>query len=188
MLVVGRTAVPASQDTGIWGYGSRLGGRDDIQCVDANFQTASRAHFRDLATPRVRSFAGISRAFKSKRAQGMPDARRTRSLACNKEKTHAHSQVHRKHAGIPCATVLTAPPWSPRRTGLFSHRRRRDRSRRLDTSVGVPGLHGFAARKRAARPAAPFRPSHPAPRSLTVASRPSYRDGTRKGIILIYRN
>ena len=34
----------------------------------------------------------FSHAFKRKRAQGMPGARCTRSLACNKKKTHAHLQ------------------------------------------------------------------------------------------------
>jgi len=117
------------------------------------------------------------------RVLGAPAASRA-----NKKRRTRTYKVHRNHTGIPCATVLTAPPWSPRRTGLFSHRRRRDRSRQLDTSVGVPGLHGFAARKRAARLAARFRPSHPAPRSLTVASRPSYRDGTSRALVRIYRN
>jgi hypothetical protein len=63
-----------------------------------------------------------------KRAQGMPDARCTRSLACKiKQSIRAYSpQVHRKHTGIPCAMVLTAPPWSPWCTGLVSHPRLRE--------------------------------------------------------------
>ena len=44
---------------------------------------------RDAGRPR---FARNSRAFRRKRAQGMPGARCTRSFACNKRKTHAHLQ------------------------------------------------------------------------------------------------
>src|SRR5271163_794576 len=43
--------------------------------------------------------------------------------------------------------VLTVTPWSPRCAGLVSHRRLTDKSEKLDTSVGVPGPHGFAVRK-----------------------------------------
>src|SRR5580692_9242502 len=73
---------------------------------------------RDARRP---SFARNSRAFERVRAQGMPDARCTRSFACKKEKTHAHLQGPPKSHGIPCAMVLTAPPWSPWCTGLVSH-------------------------------------------------------------------
>jgi hypothetical protein len=36
-------AAPAPDNTDIWGYGSRRGGRDDIECVDANFQTLTNS-------------------------------------------------------------------------------------------------------------------------------------------------
>jgi hypothetical protein len=78
---------------------------------------------RDAMRPR---FARNSRAFKRVRAQGMPDARCTRSFACKKEKTHAHLQGPPETNGIPCAMVLTAPPWSPWCTGLVSHHRLRE--------------------------------------------------------------
>src|SRR5690349_8275800 len=51
---------------------------------------------------------------------------------------------------------------------------------KLDTSVGVPGPHGFAVRECRARLAQQSRPSHPAPTSVTIAIRPSEeRDGAR---------
>ncbi len=55
----------------------------------------------------------------------------------------------------------------------------------LSASVGAPGPHGFAVRPAAARPrklAAPgaVRPSHPAPRIVTIAMRPSHRGGTAR--------
>jgi hypothetical protein len=152
------------RNTDIWGYGSRRGGRDDGEFVDANFQTTGPslrangsgerppddrlreaiqcspsqksgllrrarndgARVRVLAARHRPSFARNSRAFERTRAQGMPDARCTRSFACKKETTHAHLQGPPETNGIPCAMVLTAPPWSPWCTGLVSHHRLRE--------------------------------------------------------------
>ena len=47
------------------------------------------------------------------------------SRANKKRRTRTY-QVHRNHTGIPCAMVLTAPPWSPWCTGLVSHPRLRE--------------------------------------------------------------
>src|ERR1700722_15978047 len=74
-------AAPASDNTDIWGCGSRRGGRDDSECADSIFQTTKIV----LATPRARVLQEIL-APSMRRAQGMPDARCTRSLACNKRK------------------------------------------------------------------------------------------------------
>jgi hypothetical protein len=48
-------------------------------------------------------------------------------------------------------------------TGLSCHRRRADRSAKLDASVGASGPHDFAVRVRHIRLVRRPRPSHPAP-------------------------
>ena len=104
-----------------------------------------------------------------KRAQGMPDAGRTRE-PCVQRKVHiahASNPGTAGTTGIPCAMVLTAAPRSPRCTGLVSHRRPRQSSRGLDPSVGGTGPHGLAVREKSFRPRASAReassrPPHPA--------------------------
>jgi hypothetical protein len=49
----------------------------------------------------------------------MPDARRTRSLACNKKHTSVVATGTPETAGIPCAMVLRFPSCSPRRPGFI---------------------------------------------------------------------
>jgi len=109
------------------------------------FQTANRI----LATPRARGLleflAPLER--RGRRECRMLDAPAA-SHANNKTSIRVSSpQVHRNQTGIPCAMVLTVTPWSPRCAGLVSHRRLRDYSHKLDTSVGVPGPHGLAVRE-----------------------------------------
>jgi hypothetical protein len=43
----------------------------------------------------------------------------------------------------------------------------------LDTSIGVSGPHGFVERVTRASSCAPMHPSHPGPRFMTIAKRPS---------------
>src|SRR5262249_29694001 len=88
-------------------------------------------------------------ALEEKRAQGMPDAGRTREPCVQKSVHSAHARNHRAAAttGTPCAMVLTAAPCSPRCTGLVSHRRLAKRPARLDPSVGGTGPHGLAVRE-----------------------------------------
>jgi hypothetical protein len=64
---------------------------------------------------------------------------------------------------------------------------RADRFRRLDASVEASGPHDFAVRISTARPAVPTRPPHPAPRVVTIASRPSFleRDNDNKPLICV---
>jgi hypothetical protein len=103
----------------------------------------------------------------------MPGARRTRSLAC-KMKTSIRASHHRyaetvRHSlrdGVTTYFVLSPV------TGLFCHRRFADNPAKLDTSVGVSGPHDFAVRHSFIRRLKPPRPSHPAPRFVTIAKRP----------------
>jgi hypothetical protein len=70
--------------------------------------------------------------------------------AASRAMKKAHECIHHRFAeqsGVSCAMVLRLIPCSPRRTGLSCHRRPRKNSRELDTSVGVPGPHGFAVRR-----------------------------------------
>src|SRR5690349_7568357 len=83
-----------------------------------------------------------------------------------------------KRSGIPCAMVLRLIARSPRGTGLDSPRDLRI-ARKLDPSVGGSGPHAFAVRVSALRQVAPTRPSHPGPRVVTIAIRPS--SGARDG-------
>src|SRR5665213_1082692 len=100
------------------------------------------------------------------RAQGMPGARCTRSLAYDKKQsTRAYSlQVTPEKPGIPHAigyglwrALLGAPGFLATVACATS--------RRLDTSVGVSGPHAFSVRLRCPRQKHRRRPPHPAPRS-----------------------
>ena len=70
-------------------------------------------------------------------------------------------------------------------TGLFCHRRFADNPAKLDTSVGVSGPHDFAVRHSFIRRLKPPRPSHPAPRFVTIAKRPLCERGTAESVDLI---
>ena len=102
---------------------------------------------------RPRSRGAIAHEFcsilplKKQRAQEAPGARCTRSLACSEKSTRVIHHRFTEHSGVSCAMVLRLIPCSPRRTGLSCHRRPRKNSRELDTSVWVPGPHGFAVRR-----------------------------------------
>jgi hypothetical protein len=70
-------------------------------------------------------------------------------------------------------------------TGLFCHRRFADNPAKLDTSVGVSGPHDFAVRHGFIRRLKPPRPSHPAPRFVTIAKRPLCERETAELVNLI---
>ena len=101
------------------------------------------------------------------------------------KEAHTSIQVQRKHSGLPCAMVLQLITRSPV-TGLSCHRRRRNRFRRLDASVGASGPHAFAVRLRRARPSRRRRPPHPAASVRDVAQRPSEWGGTGRLIKVIW--
>jgi hypothetical protein len=100
------------------------------------------------------------------------------------EKGHEHSpQVQPEHSGLPRAMVYNFLRALPGVHDLFSHRRLEIIISSLDASLGASGPHAFAVRNDTVRPRKGFarsalRPSHPAPRIVTIASRPSCRGGT----------
>jgi hypothetical protein len=195
MPVVDRTAAPASRNILI--CGSRLarslssGGASrrpvglagTTKIVGFNFQTAKQ--LRNVS-PRSRGATrpGCARSIPSKqRAWGTPGARRTRSLACNKEKhTSIVTTDTPVHPAFPHAMVLTAYFVLSPVIGLSCHRRQRSCPRQLDAGVEASGPHDFAVRGKHLS-SARFVIAHgskPAPRShrapdaaASTASRPA---------------
>jgi hypothetical protein len=90
---------------------------------------------------------------------------------------------------FPCALVLTVSFALSLVTGLVCHHRGRDAKhrRQLDTSVGASGPHDFAVRI-TRRSSARRQSVHriPRPTSVTIAIRPSCRDGMRGMLLLIW--
>src|SRR5690348_3959222 len=112
------------------------------------------------------------------RAQGTPDAGRTREPCVQKECTFTHARNHRaaETTGVPCAMGY----------GLyvFSSVRRASGHRRL-AFVTQDLISASGDRDRTISPSAPAhssrapqRPPHPASTSVTIAIRPSARGGT----------
>ena len=119
---------------------------------------------------------------RNQRAQGMPGAQCTHSLACEiKQSTRAQSpQVHRSRPGLPCAMVLRLTSRSPRRP-CFVVTVACAPSRRLDASIGASEPHDLAVRISIIRPArirAPDAAASTASRSAFVTcARPSVGTG-----------
>src|SRR3954451_21004894 len=100
----------------------------------------SRLHSRGTKRPRLADSFGPKQ-----RAQGMPGARRARSLACKiKKHTSIVTTVTPGSPGIPRTMVLTVSFVLFPVTGLVCHRRQRKYFRRLDASVGASEPHDFA--------------------------------------------
>src|SRR5882724_4663433 len=109
----------------------------------------------------------------------MPGARCTRGLVCKNVQKGAHEHTGSAEASdIPCAMVLRLISFSPRRTGLV-----------VTVVSGIASTNLTPASGRqdhttSSYASAPFvkgtstsTASHPA--LVTIAKRPSYRDGTR---------
>ena len=97
----------------------------------------------------------------------MPGAQCTRSLVCESSGRNAHEysqRVHRKTPGIPTQWFTAYTALSPVTGFLATVIPEKLASRELDTSIGVPGPHGFAVRIRCSRQSHRPRPPHPAPR------------------------
>ena len=109
----------------------------------------------------------------------MPGARCARSLARKaKKRTSVVTTVTPVHPTFPAQWFTAYNALSPV-TGLFCHRRLRgNNSAKLDASVGASGPHDFAVRRSALSSAAPHASIASRPTSVTIASRPSCRDGT----------
>jgi hypothetical protein len=128
-----------------------------------------------------------SNPLRKSRAQETPDAKRTRSLACESKK--AHEQVTTGSAGssgVSRAMVLTAY------SGLSLVNRlvvtipgvKRQLHRRVDASIGASGPHGFAVRflvhsSRALKASTASRPTF-----VTMANAP-LSDETREAVGVI---
>jgi hypothetical protein len=95
----------------------------------------------------------------------MPDASRTRSLACKiKKHTSVVTTGTPDRPGIPCASgfngFLRALLGEPGFVATIAHGSSSDK---LDISVGISGPHDFAVRVNVARQATLLRPPHPPP-------------------------
>src|ERR1700742_4913574 len=88
--------------------------------------------------------------FFNERAQGRPDANRTRSLVCENKNTrgrhHRYAGAFRPSLRSGLNGLLRALPGDRALLPPLSARRSM-RLRKLDASVGAPGPHGFAVRK-----------------------------------------
>jgi hypothetical protein len=129
--------------------------------------TTSRARFRILAALFARALPencpSINRGRRESRVPNAPAASRAKV----KKHTSVVTTGSPNWSGLPCAMVLTAYSVLSPVTGLFCHRRLQVISRKLDTSVGVPGPHDLAVRAGVARLATP---------PASIASRPAFRD------------
>jgi len=135
-----------------------------------------RTHLRDLAARFARGLQNVEPS-EIQRAQGMPGARRAAaSHAKNRSIRVSSPRSHRHHPAFPAQWFTTYIVLSPV-IGLGCHRRRRDTSRPLHASVEASGPHDFAVRIRCCSSAAHPRPSHPAPRSVTLRNAPRFGAG-----------
>jgi hypothetical protein len=110
-----------------------------------------QTQFRDLAAPFARVLLFTS-ALSNQRAQGTPDARCTRGLACNLHKRNAHEHTgsaeairHSLRNGFTAYSVLSPV------NGLSCHRCAANKSATRDASVAASEPHAFAVRFSAVR-------------------------------------
>jgi hypothetical protein len=132
----------------------------------------TRLHSRDTIRPSCSS-TGPSKN------RGRRECRVHAAPAASRANEKAHEQTTTgtpKQSGTPCAMVYGL--FRALVTGLSCHRRFADNPAKLDTSVGVSGPHDFAVRHSFIRRLKPPRPSHPAPRFVTIAKRPPCERGT----------
>src|SRR5947208_1071436 len=92
-----------------------------VLAMTARVETCARI----LAAHRVRVMRDLV-SLKTKRAQGMPDARCTRGRVCSKKSTRVSNHRYTASTGIPCTMVLTVSFVISPVTGLFCHRHSQD--------------------------------------------------------------
>jgi hypothetical protein len=119
--------------------------------------------------------------FEDQRAQGMPGARRARSLACKNKKAHEQvTTVTPETPGIPRAMVLTVSFALSRVTGLVCHPRpRKLPSANLTPASGRQDHTTSPSALSALRRCALSASTASRPASVTIASRPSSETGQR---------
>ena len=129
----------------------------------------------------LRPSSALSLSLERQRAQGTPDAGRTRE-PCVQRKVHfAHASNDRAAVttGVPCAMVLRLIRGLLGVPGLLASVARGLVTRELDPSVGGSGPHDFAVREDAfvgalSRVEHPHVHRSPLPTSVTTAIRPSW--------------
>jgi hypothetical protein len=133
-----------------------------------------------LLIPAARKCPGdaLSPALGSRRAQGTPDAGRTREPCVQKTVHLAHAGSNRAAETIrrSLRNGFTAYTRSPRCPGVLATVACKFVACKLDPSVGGSGPRDFAVRIGRIRLMQPARPSHPAPTFVTIASRPSVEE------------
>jgi hypothetical protein len=143
---------------------------------------------------RVYDLAACARVFaenippsENQRAQGMPDARRARSLVCEiKKHTSVVTTVTPDSPGIPCAMVLTACFVLSPVIGLYCHRRPQDHhpaglmpaSRHQDHTTSPSASNAFVFRAKASI-------ASRVQRFVTIAKRPSCGRETSENLPVI---
>ena len=106
-----------------------------------------RTQFRIPAARFVSELCIYFVAPSKQRAQGMPGAGRTRSLACkNKKQASIVTTGQPKSLGTPCAMVLRLLRALPGVSGLLASVARGIITRELDPSVEGTGPHGLTVR------------------------------------------
>jgi hypothetical protein len=158
--------------------------------------SAARDSGGDIAQhPRGAIFARALRFARprNQRAQGMPDAGRTRE-PCVQRKVHfAHASNNRaaetvRHSPRNGVNAYTCSPWC---AGLVGHHRLPIIAGRLDPSVGGSGPHDFAVREIAAFVERTTRVHRiPVSRLVTIGRTPllARRDGGNEALFLVFVN
>jgi hypothetical protein len=143
----------------------------------------NRAHQR---VPRRGSRPGYAQDIRPERTEGVGNAG---------WQAHPQPCVQMKKARKQVTTVAPAHPAFPHANGFNGFLRAlpgdrallppsqatmRKHCRQLDASIGASGPHDFAVRLKRHSSKAPRRPPHPAPTSVTIAKRPSFKGAGRR--------
>jgi hypothetical protein len=177
----GAPAFTQHEHSWVWIPGRASLARDDVDGFD--FQIAVRI-------PATQCARVVHEPPSTKRAQGMPGARCTRSPVCKVVVSTRVSSPRGspEQPGIPCAMVLTAYFVLSPAIGLSCHRHQRKTFRKLDASVEASGPHDFAVRVSTFRQARRRVHRIPLPPSVTIAIRPSFGNETARVVEVFLAN
>jgi hypothetical protein len=165
--LIGQPSIPEASvvsTKGLWDTGYPA-------CAGYDSGENVKQYSRGMICPSCASSASLG----NQRAQGMPDADRTRGLVCSVESTRVRNRGYAEHSGIPCAMVYGLCRALPGVRALIATVVERNICfAQLDLSIGRPGPHGFAVR--IARNVQAHQRVHriPLPTSVTIAKRPSW--------------